>query len=176
MEKLKSKWAGRQACLACSSVGGIGNYAPFATHLKVLPCGPERQLELWQASSPSPVFGSASTFGAGTGFGGFKGVSAASSTPSKAAEKEQGVDDAPPEEGTGETEEECSAEFRPLVQLEEVERVSGEEGEQTLIDLCAPPMHAWACPGRAACSCTWPNNHTVLSSGPLTMIAWARHH
>ena len=43
----------------------------------------------------------------------------------------------PPEEGTGETEEECSAEFRPLVQLEEVERVSGEEGEATLIDLCA---------------------------------------
>lgn len=89
-----------------------------------------------QASSPSPVFGSASTFGAGTGFGGFKNVGAAPSrTPAKDAEKEDGT---PPEEGTGETEEECSAEFRPLVQLEEVERVSGEEGEETLIDLCAP--------------------------------------
>jgi hypothetical protein len=88
-----------------------------------------------QASSPSPVFGSASTFGAGTGFGGFKGVGAAAS--SSQAEKPE--DNTPPEEGTGETEEECQAEFRPIVQLEEVERVSGEEGEKTLADLCAPP-------------------------------------
>ncbi|EIE19563.1 RAN binding protein, RANBP1, partial [Coccomyxa subellipsoidea C-169] len=36
--------------------------------------------------------------------------------------------------GSGETEEECQAEFRPIVQLEEVERVSGEEGEKTLAD------------------------------------------
>ena len=47
----------------------------------------------------------------------------------------QQVDDTPPEEGTGETEEECSAEFRPLVQLEEVEKESGEEGETALIDM-----------------------------------------
>ena len=45
------------------------------------------------------------------------------------------VDDTPPEEGTGETEEECQAEFRPLVQLEEVEKESGEEGETALIDM-----------------------------------------
>ena len=45
------------------------------------------------------------------------------------------VDDTPPEEGTGETEEECSAEFRPLVQLDEVEKESGEEGETALIDM-----------------------------------------
>jgi Ran-binding protein 1 len=84
-----------------------------------------------QAPSPTPVFGSSSTFGAGTGFGGFQGV-AAKVAGSEAAKPE---DDTPPEEGTGETEEECQAEFRPLVQLEEVERVSGEEGEETLADL-----------------------------------------
>lgn len=93
-------------------------------------------LMLAQAASPSPVFGSASTFGAGTGFGGFKGVSTAAS--SRQAEKPE--DDTPPEEGTGETEEECQAEFRPIVQLEEVERVSGEEGEETLADLYALPL------------------------------------
>ena len=47
------------------------------------------------------------------------------------------VNDTPPEEGTGETEEECQAEFRPLVQLEEVEKESGEEGETALTDMCA---------------------------------------
>ena len=45
------------------------------------------------------------------------------------------VDDTPPEEGTGETEEECQAEFRPLVQLDEVEKESGEEGETALVDM-----------------------------------------
>ena len=108
------------------------------------------------------MFGSASTFGAGTGFGGFKGVTAASSTPAKAADKEQGVDDTPPEEGTGETEEECSAEFRPLVQLEEVERVSGEEGEKTLIDLCALRRllgRSLVVSPPAACTCCTLQNH-----------------
>ena len=99
-----------------------------------------------QASSPSPVFGSASTFGAGTGFGGFKGVGGGAMSAPAAKEADKGAaEETPPEEGTGETEEECSAEFRPLVQLEEVERVSGEEGEATLIDLCVfllCPMHA----------------------------------
>ncbi len=47
----------------------------------------------------------------------------------------QQVNDTPPEEGTGETEEECQAEFRPLVQLEEVEKESGEEGETALSDM-----------------------------------------
>ena len=75
----------------------------------------------------------------------------------------------PPEEGTGETEEECSAEFRPLVQLDEVERVSGEEGEATLIDLCAtahcqgawapfPRMPAWLRRPAHACLAT---SHTL---------------
>ena len=45
------------------------------------------------------------------------------------------VDDTPPEEGTGETEEDCSAEFKPLVQLDEVEKESGEEGETALVDM-----------------------------------------
>ena len=42
-----------------------------------------------------------------------------------------------PEEG-GEGEEDCSADFKPLVQLSEVESVSGEEAEAQLCDLCAP--------------------------------------
>lgn len=136
---VRSKRAGVQAWLACSpGRRHKRGCSVLATQQQAFFSLPHRQLLALQASSPSPVFGLASTFGAGTGFGGFKGVTAASSTPAKAADKEQGVDDTPPEEGTGETEEECSAEFRPLVQLEEVERVSGEEGEKTLIDLCAP--------------------------------------
>ena len=38
-----------------------------------------------------------------------------------------------PEEGADE--EDCSAEFQPLVQLNEVETVSGEEAENVLVDL-----------------------------------------
>ena len=41
-----------------------------------------------QASSPSPIFGSASTFGAGTGFGGFKGATVSSPATGKEADKE----------------------------------------------------------------------------------------
>ena len=49
-----------------------------------------------------------------------------------------------PEEAAGaaeegaEGEEDCSADFKPLVQLSEVESVSGEEAEAQLCDLCAP--------------------------------------
>ena len=57
------------------------------------------------------------------------------STAASSRQAEKPEDDTPPEEGTGETEEECQAEFRPIVQLDEVERVSGEEGEETLADL-----------------------------------------
>jgi len=45
--------------------------------------------------------------------------------------------EAPEEGAAGEGEEDCSAEFKPLVQLDEVERVSGEEAEDVLLDLCA---------------------------------------
>ena len=73
------------------------------------------------------MFGSSSTFGGTSGFGGFAAVE------KQPAEHEEGA-----EEGTaGEGEEDCSAEFKPLVQLEEVERVSGEEAEDVMLDLCA---------------------------------------
>ncbi|KAK9827739.1 hypothetical protein WJX81_008169 [Elliptochloris bilobata] len=76
-----------------------------------------------KAKTQTPVFGSSSTFGGASGFGGFAGVE-------KPAEHEEGA-----EEGTAEGEEDCSAEFKPLVQLEEVERVSGEEAEDVMLDL-----------------------------------------
>lgn len=76
-------------------------------------------------SSPTPIFGAASTFGAGTGFAGFTGVKA-EATPA-AEEGEEGGEDAAAEE-------ECKAEFKPLVQLEEVEVKSGEEEEAALFD------------------------------------------
>lgn len=44
-----------------------------------------------------------------------------------------------------EGEEDCSAEFKPLVQLDEVERVSGEEAEDMLLDLC---VRGLPCAGR----------------------------
>jgi Ran-binding protein 1 len=75
------------------------------------------------------VFGSATTFGAGSGFAGFTGVS--SSTPAAAAANE---DDGGEEDGAA-GEEECQAEFKPIVQLEEVETLTGEEDEAALVDL-----------------------------------------
>ena len=44
---------------------------------------------LVQAASPTPVFGSASTFGGGTGFGGFKGVDASASSSKAAADSDK---------------------------------------------------------------------------------------
>ncbi len=86
-----------------------------------------RRPRLTQAKTQTPVFGSSSTFGGATGFGGFAGV-----------EKPAEHDAEAQEEGpAGEGEEDCSAEFKPLVQLDEVERVSGEEAEDVLLDLCA---------------------------------------
>jgi Ran-binding protein 1 len=76
---------------------------------------------------PTPVFGSGLV---GTGFAGFTGVSSTSSAApaAAAADAGEGDDGADPEE-------ECQAEFKPLVQLEEVETSTGEEDEECLIDL-----------------------------------------
>lgn len=74
----------------------------------------------------TPIFGSASTFGTGTGFGGFTGVSAAAK--SEEDKNEDAEEEAP--------EEECGAEFQPVVQLEEVEVATGEEEEECLVDMC----------------------------------------
>ncbi|KAG7667363.1 hypothetical protein Ndes2526B_g04124 [Nannochloris sp. 'desiccata'] len=81
--------------------------------------------EATKAPAPAPIFGAASTFGAGTGFGGFTGVVAKAE--GKEAEGEDDGDDAAPEE-------ECAAEFKPVVQLDEVEVSTGEEEEENLFD------------------------------------------
>ena len=77
----------------------------------------------------APIFGSASTFGTGSGFGGFSAM-AASASEQKEAKTDEGDDDGEAQE------EECSAEFKPVVQLEEVEVATGEEDEDCLIDMC----------------------------------------
>ncbi|KAK9812010.1 hypothetical protein WJX73_008384 [Symbiochloris irregularis] len=76
------------------------------------------------AAASKPVFGSSSTFGTGGGFAGFKGVE------QPAAQPEAEEDGA----GAGGEDDECAAEFKPLVQLSEVETVSGEEAETALCD------------------------------------------
>ncbi len=95
---------------------------------------PTRPLPPLQAPA-APIFGAAATFGAGGGFGGFAGLAAkAADAPAAlgggdaaaAAGDEDGDEPAP--------EEECKAEFKPLVQLEEVEVTSGEEDEEALFD------------------------------------------
>lgn len=74
----------------------------------------------------TPIFGSASTFGAGSGFGGFSGLSNAAKTEDE--KKDDDDDEAAPEE-------ECAAEFKPVVQLDEVEVATGEEDEECLLDI-----------------------------------------
>lgn len=79
-----------------------------------------------QAPAVAPIFGSNATFGT-TGFGGFAGVVKAEAS-GEAAGGEGGEDEeAAPEE-------ECKAEFKPIVQLEEVEVSTGEEDEAALFD------------------------------------------
>lgn len=78
-----------------------------------------------QPASPTPIFGASATFG-GTGFGGFSGVAA------KAAGDEGTAEEGGEEEAAAE--EECQAEFKPVVQLEEVEVSTGEEDEEPLFD------------------------------------------
>jgi Ran-binding protein 1 len=79
-----------------------------------------------QAPSTTPIFGSASTFGTGTGFGGFAGLKT-EATAGDAVEGPDGEEEATPEE-------ECAAEFAPVVQLDEVEVSTGEEEEEALFD------------------------------------------
>lgn len=83
------------------------------------------EAEETKVPAPNPIFGAASTFGAGTGFGGFNGVTAKAE--GEEVEGEDGGDDAAAEE-------ECGAEFKPVVQLDEVEVSTGEEEEENLFD------------------------------------------
>lgn len=87
---------------------------------------------------PTPVFGSGSTFGAGTGFAGFTGVSSSSAAAAPAATAAEGGDGGEAADGGDDdaaAEEECQAEFKPVVQLDEVETSTGEEDEECMVDL-----------------------------------------
>lgn len=90
-------------------------------------------------AAAAPVFGSASTFGAGSGFAGFTGVAGAVAAAAAAARSSGdgaaagGGDEEDDAAGGGE--DECQAEFKPVVQLAEVETVSGEEAEEALCDV-----------------------------------------
>jgi len=85
--------------------------------------------------APSPIFGQGSTF-AGTGFSGFsasegfasaaKSESAASGSPSAGG--------ATGTAGATDAEEECQAEFKPVVQLEKKEVDTGEESEEIKLE------------------------------------------
>eukprot|EP00879_Flechtneria_rotunda_P003736 GHRR01003974.1.p1 GENE.GHRR01003974.1~~GHRR01003974.1.p1 ORF type:complete len:254 (+),score=109.96 GHRR01003974.1:98-859(+) len=77
----------------------------------------------------APVFGSGTAFGAGTGFAGFTGVSASANADTAAAAAEGDDEDGAAQE------EECQAEYKPVVQLEEVETSTGEEDEDSLLEL-----------------------------------------
>jgi Ran-binding protein 1 len=79
----------------------------------------------------TPVFGSGTAFGAGSGFAGFTGVPA---TATPAAEVSGGADGGEDDDGAA-PEEECQAEYKPVVQLEEVETSTGEEDEEALVEL-----------------------------------------
>jgi Ran-binding protein 1 len=81
-----------------------------------------------QPQQPTPVFGSASTF---AGTGGFTGVAAAA----PAAAGGDGADGAANDEDGPAQEEECQAEFKPIVQLQEVETNTGEEDEDVSLEL-----------------------------------------
>lgn len=82
-----------------------------------------------EASSAAPIFGSASTFSSGSGFAGFTGIDSSKSkaVASQSAENEE-------EEDAG-NDEECGAEYAPVVQLQEVETSTGEETETALFDV-----------------------------------------
>ena len=71
------------------------------------------------------MFGAASTFGTG-GFSTFGFGAAATKKADDGEEGEEG--------GNEDPEAECKAEFKPVVQLEEVETSTGEEDETTLLE------------------------------------------
>lgn len=79
-----------------------------------------------QTETTAPIFGAASTFGAGTGFGGFTGL--------KVENNGDAVETKDDEEEEATPEEECAAEFQPVVQLDEVAVSTGEEEEAALFD------------------------------------------
>ena len=91
-----------------------------------------------------PTFGSATAFGGEKGFGGFAAAAAqasrdATSFPSKSSGDAAGEEE---DQAAGEgEEEECKAEFQPLVQLEEVATSTGEEDEDVFFQVCVQREH-----------------------------------
>ncbi len=88
------------------------------------PSLPYNQSTQEQTTTTTPIFGAASTFGTGGGFAAFTGAPKADDADGEAADGEEAA-----------AEEECKAEFKPVVQLDEVETTTGEEGENLLADL-----------------------------------------
>mmetsp|Transcript_6624 Transcript_6624/g.16866 ORF Transcript_6624/g.16866 Transcript_6624/m.16866 type:complete len:276 (-) Transcript_6624:85-912(-) len=80
-------------------------------------------------ASPTPIFGQGSTF-TGTGFSGFNASAAGFAAASAKSEERS-------ESAAANPEAECEAEFKPIVQLEQVEAQSGEEAEVTKLELKA---------------------------------------
>lgn len=90
------------------------------------------------AAQPAPfVFGTGAVFGSGStnfgGFGGLTGAGFSAAAASKDAGDADGGDDG--DEGGAAEEEECTAEFKPIVHLEQVETKTGEEEEETLVEM-----------------------------------------
>lgn len=84
-------------------------------------------------TDPNPTFGSASTFGGRSGFGGFAAAAAAAEGDgSSFPDKKDGGEE---EDKAVEEEEECKAEFQPLVHLEEVATSTGEEDEDVFFQV-----------------------------------------
>ena len=105
----------------------IARHAHAAAHAaaRTPPPPPTQQ----QHQQPTPVFGSASTF---AGTGGFTGVATGGGEGGEAAAADGdggAADDGPAPE------EECQAEFKPIVQLQEVETNTGEEDEDATLEL-----------------------------------------
>ncbi len=109
----------------------------MCTHLR----GVKSELRSWpvvcaqQPANPFAALGStgAAFGGAGTGAFSFGVPTAAFGAPAKPSEGDEGGEDG--DEGGAAAEEECQAEFKPVVQLDEVETKSGEEDEDSLVEL-----------------------------------------
>ncbi|KAF6265225.1 RanBP1 domain-containing protein [Scenedesmus sp. NREL 46B-D3] len=92
----------------------------------------DSKTEEQQPAAPALVFGSGTATGSAGGFAGFTGTgfSAAASASDGGAAAAEGEED----DGAA-PEEECQAEYKPVVQLEEVETSTGEEDEEALAEL-----------------------------------------
>jgi Ran-binding protein 1 len=88
-----------------------------------------------RAQQAAPVFGAASS-GSGGGFAGFTGTGfgAAAGDNNSAAAAAAAGGEGEDDDGAA-PEEECQAEYKPVVQLDEVETSTGEEDEEALVDL-----------------------------------------